>query len=202
VGGVTFTGGKVGQAFQLNGSTGKINIANNSSLNSPTFTVGGWFQLTQAPAAGSKYYLASRYDGNYHGWILRVNSNLIPTLSVESSATNNINATSSTSLALNQWYYIAATYDGSSATLYINGKAVGSASMAGSYTSSSTPLVIGSASWANGGSYFAGKADEFSFYNRALTPGEVSLRSTPITTDQRGITRTVGPRVDIGATEY
>lgn len=201
VGGVSFTQGQVGQAFQFDGSTGKINIADSPSLDSSSFTVGGWFQLTQAPAAGSAADLASKYDGNYHGWILSVTNNLIPTLSVASSPYNNIFASSSTSLALNQWYYIAATFDGTTATLYINGKAVGSASMAGSYTASSTPLTIGAASWANG-DYLAGKVDEFAVYNSALSPYEVNLLSTPVATDQRGGARQVGPSVDIGATEY
>jgi uncharacterized repeat protein (TIGR01451 family) len=207
VGGVTFTGGKIGQAFQFNGTNAQINIADNPSLDTPSFTVGGWFQLTQAPASGSGYYLASKYDGNYHGWILGVNNSngsLIPTLSVLSSSSSYVNVTSSTHLALNNWYYIAATFDNTSdtATLSINGKAVGSASLPGGYTASATPLVIGAASWFNGG-YFAGKVDEFAEYNRALSPSEVSLLSTPTTpTDQRGGARQVGTNVDIGATEY
>ncbi len=201
VGGVSFTQGKVGQAFQFDGSTGQINIADSPSLDSSSFSVGGWFQLTQAPAVGTVADLASKYDGNYHGWILSVGSNLLTTLTVSSSSANSLSVTSSTPLALNQWYYVTATFDGSTATLYINGKAVGSGTMSGSYTPTSTPLTLGAASWANG-DHLAGKVDEFVVYNRALNPSEVSLLSTPITTDQRGGARMVGPSVDIGATEY
>jgi uncharacterized repeat protein (TIGR01451 family) len=213
-GGVSFTQGLVGQAFQLDGSTGKITLADNPSLDPASFTVGGWFQLTQAPAAGSVSYLASKYDGSLRGWSLGVNSSLVPTFSIfsvgsgasKNGVVNNgdANATAATPLALNQWYYLSATFDSTTgtATLYVNGTAAATATLSSiGYSPSFTPLVIGSASWTNGG-YFAGKVDEFSFYNRALTPGEISLLSTPVATDQRGGARIVGTHVDIGATEY
>jgi uncharacterized repeat protein (TIGR01451 family) len=211
--GVSFTQGQVGQAFQLNGSTGKISLSDSPSLDSASFSVGGWFQLTQAPAAGSVSYLASKYDGNARGWTLGVNSNLIPTFSLYSQGASagpngvingTANATAATPLALNQWYYLSATFDTTTgtATLYVNGTAAATATLTPTdYSPSFTPLVIGSASWTNGG-YFAGKVDEFAFYNRALSPAEVGLLSTPVTTDQRGGGRTFGTHVDIGATEY
>jgi uncharacterized repeat protein (TIGR01451 family) len=204
IGNVGFTQGQVGQAFQLNGAD-YITVLNSESLSSSSsFTVGGWFQLTQAPAKGSVSILASKYDGNYHGWILDANSSLEPELTVENSS-NNVNvATSSTPLALNQWYYIAASYDSGTgtATVYVNGTKAASASMTGSYESNASALLIGAAGGVSGNDILAGKVDEFAVYNRALTPFEVSLLSTPIATDQRFDARTVGPSIDIGATEY
>ncbi len=207
IGGVRFTTGMAGQAFQLDGSSGKISIADSPSLDSRSFTVGGWFQLTQAPAAGSQAELASKYDGNYHGWILAVGSNLVPLLAVAAAPSGSgsspgvVSLTSSTPLALNKWYYIAATYDGTNATLYVNGQAVASGTLPGGYTPSATPLVIGAESWFNA-LYLAGKVDNFVFCNQALTPAEVGLLSIPVPTDQRGGARSVGPQGDIGATEY
>lgn len=203
VGNVGFTQGQVGQAFQLNG-TDYIIVPNSASLGSSNFTAGGWFELTQAPAKGSVSILASNYDGDYHGWILDVNSSLEPELTVENSSSNVNVATSSTPLALNQWYYIAASYDSNTgtATVYVNGTAVSSASKADSYQSNSSAILIGAAGGVSGNDILAGKVDEFAVYNRALSPYEVSLLSTPITTDQRGGARIVGPSIDIGATEY
>jgi uncharacterized repeat protein (TIGR01451 family) len=176
-GGVSYTGGIIGQAFQLDGSTGKVTVADSASLDPATFTVGGWFNLAKAPASGSEYILASKYDGNYHGWILRVNSSLQPTFSLLSSPSGNVNATSSAPLTLNAWHYLSATYDGTTATLYVDGKAAATASLPGGYTPSATELTVGAASWFNGG-YTNGRADQFVLYNRALSaPEETSLYS-------------------------
>ena len=112
-GAVTYGPGVSGQAFQLNGAGGgNVSISDSPALDSSSFSFGGWFELTQAPAAGGEVYLASKYNGNYNGWILRVGSSLVPTLSLLASASRNTNVVSSQSLTLNKWYYISATYDG------------------------------------------------------------------------------------------
>ena len=105
---------------------------------------------------------------------------------------------------MNTWYYLAGTYDGTTARIYVNGVQTGSATLAGGYTTSSTNLSIGSASWFSGG-YTAGQIDEFAFYNRALSPSEVLQGvnngvGIP-TTDQRGFLRSVNGAPDIGAYE-
>ncbi len=169
---VTYTPGVVGQAFQLNGIDGQISVADSPTLDTRAFTIGGWFNVAQAPVSGSEYYLASKYDGNYHGWILRLNSSMVPTLSILSTSSSNVNAVSSQALSPNTWYYLSATFDGTTATLYIDGTAVGSATLPGGYTPSTTPLVLGSASWTNGG-YFNGAINQFSYFNRVLTPAEL-----------------------------
>src|SRR5207302_941725 len=77
---VTFAPGKFGQAFQFTGPTSAVSIPSSLGLVSPTFTIGGWFYLTQAPGAGSVSYLASKYNGTYYGWTLQVNSALVPSV--------------------------------------------------------------------------------------------------------------------------
>jgi hypothetical protein len=169
---VSYVQGQVGQAFQLNGQNDEVNIPDNAPLDTSTFSIAGWFDLTAAPAGGSEYYLASKYDGAYHGWILRVNSSLVPAISIEASPNAYVNATSSAALSLNTWYFIAATYNGSTATLYVNGTGVAAATFAGSYSPSAGSLVLGAASWFNGG-YASTLIDEFTYYDRALAASEV-----------------------------
>ena len=55
-------------------------------------------------------------------------------------------ATSSQALAINTWYYITGTFNGTTATLYINGTAVGTATLTSGYTTSTSPLILGAAS--------------------------------------------------------
>ncbi len=201
---VTYTAGQSGQAFQLNGQSGEVTIPDSAALDTPNFSIGGWFELTQAPASGSEIYLASKYNGNSNGWILRVESNLTWGFSVLRSPTAGVTASSSTPLALNTRYYISATYDGTTANVYLNGVLAGTATLPGGYTSSTTPLVLGAASWSSGG-YMQGLIQNFSYYNRALSLYEVqalyfNAGGVP-TVDQRGFSEIVNGQVDIGSYE-
>jgi hypothetical protein len=76
-----------------------------------------------------------------------------------------------TTLPLNTWTHLAATYDGSTLRLYINGAQVSSQPHRGSLMTSNGALRIGGdAVW---GEYFRGMIDEVRIYNRALTPTEI-----------------------------
>ena len=201
--GVTYAAGVNGQAFQLNGQGGQVVIPDSQALDTPSFSIGGWFQITQAPASGIAV-LASKYNGNYNGWFLLVNGSLTPTFGISSSPTSNTQVGSSQSLRLNTWYYIAATYDGNNATLSIDGAQVGSATLADGYTPSPTALVLGGASWFPAG-YTTGLINDFSMYNRALTPDEIqslafNTAGMPLV-DQRGFSRLQNGATDIGAYE-
>ncbi len=200
--GVAYGPGVAGEAFQFTGTAATVSIPNNAALDTSTFSFGGWFELTQAPPANSEYYLASKYDGNYHGWILRVSSTLVPTISLLASPSANANATSGVPLALNQWAYIAVTYDGTNVTLYINGVKEASASYSGAYAPSAGPLVLGGASWFAGG-YASARVDEFAYFNQALTAAQVQSLSGATTqaTDQRGDTRIYNGIIDVGSVE-
>jgi PKD repeat protein len=75
-------------------------------------------------------------------------------------------AQTSLKLPLNTWSFVAATYDGSSLRLYVNGNLVGTTSVAGSIIETNGTLDIGGNSlW---GQYFQGLIDNVRIYNQAL----------------------------------
>ena len=81
------------------------------------------------------------------------------------------NATGTSALPLNAWTHLAATFDGSTTRLFVNGVLAGSASGAGAMAASTGVLRIGGNSvWAE---WFAGLIDEVRVYNRALTAAEI-----------------------------
>ena len=133
---VTFAPGQVGQAFQLDGVSAGVSFPDIPRSTSPSFTVGGWFNLSAAPSIGSELFLASKYDGNYHGWILRIGSARPPAVTVHRSAGAIANVVAPAPIALNTWNYIAATYDGNTVSLYVNGSLAGTATLAGGYAPS------------------------------------------------------------------
>jgi hypothetical protein len=76
-----------------------------------------------------------------------------------------------TRLLASTWAHLAATYDGSTQRLYVNGVQVSSRAQTGPIAISSGPLRIGgNAVW---GEYFQGRIDEVRIYNRALSQAEV-----------------------------
>ena len=74
-------------------------------------------------------------------------------------------------LPLRRWSHLAATYDGTTLRLYVNGTLASSRAVSGAMPSSTGPLRIGGNSvW---GEYFTGLIDEVRVYNRALSAAEV-----------------------------
>src|SRR5438046_5942311 len=74
-------------------------------------------------------------------------------------------------LTANTWAHLAATYDGATMGLYVNGVQVTSRAQTGAIATSTNPLQIGGDSIY--GQYFAGRIDEVRIYNRALSAAEI-----------------------------
>jgi hypothetical protein len=81
-----------------------------------------------------------------------------------------------------QWTHLAATFDGSTERLYVNGAQVASLAVSGSIFTSANALRIGGNSiW---GEHFNGLIDEVRVYNRALSAAEIqSDMIHPLTPD-------------------
>jgi len=105
-------------------------------------------------------------------------------------------------LLTNQWTHIAATYDGTTQHLYVNGTHVAQRLQTGPIQVSNGPLRLGGNSvW---GEFFKGQIDEIRIYNRALTAAEITTDTTrSVVTSSPPITlvgtQTVGPVTDSNA---
>jgi hypothetical protein len=86
-----------------------------------------------------------------------------------------------TATALNAWTHLAATYDGTTQRLYVNGVQAATLATSGSIRVSTGALRIGgNGTWND--EWFAGLIDEVRVYNRALTATEIQADMTvPIT---------------------
>ena len=74
-------------------------------------------------------------------------------------------------LAANAWTHLAATYDGATLRLYVNGTQVSSTARSGTIKASAGPLTIGGDPLY--GQYFSGRIDEVRIYNSALTQAQI-----------------------------
>jgi hypothetical protein len=78
------------------------------------------------------------------------------------------------------WTHLAGTYDGKLAILYVEGVAVDSLSLPGTFNPDPvTPVLLGANDNIAGVSeYFPGRLDEIALYNRALSADEIRLLAT------------------------
>ena len=85
-------------------------------------------------------------------------------------------------LPTNTWTHLAATYDGTTTRLYVNGAQVASQAQTGAIATSTNPLQIGGDSFY--GQFFQGTIDEVRIYNVALTAAQIQTdMNTPLPAD-------------------
>ncbi len=83
------------------------------------------------------------------------------------------------------WTHLAATYDGTTQRLYVNGTQVSTLAVSGAITTSNNPLKIGGNSiWAE---WFSGLIDEVRVYDRALSAAEIQADMNTAITNPDGI---------------
>ena len=156
-------------------SSGNITIPYSSALNFTTnFTYTNWVKVTTAIAASNwptsmgssdthRYY-GFRSASNGTGWIFEYGSNA-PTCDGTLYT-----YTGSRNIGLNEWHYLAATYDGVNIKTYFDGNLVNTAPFTlGMCSNPSNNYVIGAA--ATGGIFLV---DEVKIYGRALSDIEIS----------------------------
>jgi hypothetical protein len=95
---------------------------------------------------------------------------------VPSGDTYRVNSNTLYSQRLNTWIHLAATYDGSTIKLYVNGLLENSLPASITITSNTLPLGLGAQVAATGAASrgFHGAMDDARLYNRALSAGEIA----------------------------
>ena len=179
--------GKFGNAGEFNGSSSKIQIANNS-FNYSTMSFSGWVN----PSANDAYmyiFQNGMYDNRISGsigWYVRRDAGgslLARGYSANSLTVAEFDITSASgTIPLNTWTNVVCVLTPTSFNIYVNGNstAVASASFTNPVTYSSTqPAVVhvGSGYYYNNAaiyeSFWEGKLDQVRIFNKALDEGEV-----------------------------
>jgi RHS repeat-associated protein len=175
--GVTFSQGEVAQAFSFDGTNGYVEIPHSATLNlSFGHTVEMWVRVDAYAPAGKYSMLISKWVNSAEDKSLTINAAGKVTYYLYNSF-GGVPLTSSNSLALGTWYHVAATYDGATAKIYINGVLDNSKLASGNVNDSSGKLYLGhnpglTASGAPAVA-FKGLVDEIGWYDRALTQSEI-----------------------------
>jgi len=165
---VTYTAGKVGQAFDLPDGDAHVQIPDSAAVRPTSFTVEGWFNFSSYNNEFRQLIGKSSADPSYSSYAIYIYGGLLT-----ATSTNGVDLGNSLSYSLTpipgQWYHIAFTREeGGSQSLYVNGVAVDS-DTSNAIAYANTPLLLGHDS---GGSIH-GKIDEVSIFSRAMNATEI-----------------------------
>ncbi len=169
--------GKFGSALVFGGANARVIIGDSPSLRLTTgMTLEAWVN----PSTVTNIWRDVIFKGNDNYYLEATSPSGVPVAGGTFGKAFGV-----TALPVNTWTHLAATYDGATLRLYVNGVPV-SSSRSAPIATSSNPLEIGGDSIY--GQYFQGAIDEVRIYNRALSPAEIQtdmntpVASTPDTT--------------------
>jgi len=182
VGNATFAAAEVLQGFSLDGNGDFVDVPHNASMNTPAFSVDGWFFIDPSRDPGQFDALLTKSDGSSvaGGFFLahdkRQSTNTL-TFQVLGGFGIVSNASLDNAFPAARFYHLAGTFDGSRARLYIDGALVATGAPIGS-------VLYNALSFRIGAGYdlevyglddrFAGLIDEVELFNRALSGSELA----------------------------
>jgi hypothetical protein len=189
------TAGKYGGALTFDGSNDIVNIPHSSSLNLTTgLTLEAWVRPTTV--TNWRTVLMKERPGNLaYGLYANTSTNRPAVELATAGGAGNLEAAGTGRLNANTWAHVAATFDGSSLKLYVNGTQVRSLAASGTIVTSTNALRIGGNTiW---GEYFRGQIDDVRIYNEALTATQIQAdMNTPVAA---GGADTTPPAVNVTA---
>ena len=167
--------GKYGNALVFNGSNSLVTIPDTASLHlNAAMTLEAWVN----PSSVNSTWRDVLYKGNDNYYLEGTSSNNVPAVGGTFGGAN-ANVFGTATLVANTWTHLAATYDGATLRLYVNGTQVSSTARTGNLATSTNPLQIGGDSLY--GQNFSGMIDEVRIYNVALTQSQIqSDMNTPV----------------------
>jgi hypothetical protein len=173
------TAGRFGSALSFNGSSNMVTVNDANVLDLTTgMTMESWVYPTVPPSGWRTVITKERPSGvTYYLHAGSSSSNRPATGVYIGGAERQLFGGSR--LSANTWTHLAATYDGTTQRLYVNGVQVSSRAQTGAIQISTSPLRIGGSSVF--GEFFQGRIDEVRIYNRALSQTEIQTdMNTPI----------------------
>ncbi|MEJ2722739.1 MAG: choice-of-anchor D domain-containing protein, partial [bacterium] len=164
--------GVVGLALDLNGTSDYVRVPADPTLDiTDAITLAAWIRPEKV---GTQYLLKKAVINGTDGYELSLSTSGLAFVRFNQVASANgyrIDTTTPYPTDGNTWMHLAATYDGSTIRLYVNGTEESSASAAFAIATNDLDLAIGSQS--NGTVLFQGAMDDARVCCRALSPTEI-----------------------------
>lgn len=175
--GAAWSTGNIAGGASFNGSSDYVSIADSEAFRvTQALTIAGWVRAstwTSDPNWAS--IILRKGEANPNNWELEVNLGKV-VLTLDDYDMYGIRG--NTTLATNTWYHVAATWDGSTARIYVNGVLDNTPEAHAAPIGTDTrPVYLGGRTGFT--DVVAGTVDDVRFYDRALTATEIAaLAST------------------------
>jgi len=170
--------GQINTGFALDGTNDYVSIPSTVMDDMETanaFTISAWVYNTnlnqdatvvgQWKASSNQFLLWMDTGGVGDGYVLIV---------CDSDASTTVTSTDSVNAVADTWQHVVATWDGTTAIVYVDGDLKDSAEDARTIRSAALPAGIGSDEGASAERLFLGTIDEVGIWNRALTEEEIT----------------------------
>jgi len=171
--GGTWVPGIHGSALTFDGVSGHVQVPDNASINLTgnkiSFSV--WFKLSQVGSNGAFIYQNVKY-------LVKIDPQGIVSFSAYTPVWFSVVVPWTERILNTDWHHVAATYDGATMKIYLDGNLKISGNNTGNLQSSVSDVYIGNQNLINP---FKGTLDEVLLYNRTLSDAEIQLiySSTP-----------------------
>lgn len=168
----------VGNAYEFNGSSDYVEVPDSDSLSpSSALTLAVWIKTTDSGPGKVIIDKDERSTGN-PGYFLAMDrgpNKTKPRFLWEGTDGSRYDVVSSVSVSDGTWHHLAATYDGSTMRIYVDGdeRGTNSVSFTGKSTNASLDLMRDTDFPSDGTTYTSGKLDEVRVYDRALSQSEI-----------------------------
>jgi len=174
-----WTNGVVGGALEFDGTEGYVSVPSSSSLQlTSALTIAGWIKANSWDSGNDVDPIARKGEGNPNNYQLAVVDGRA-TFYLDGGEADDDGFVGNTPLNTDQWYHIAATWDGVAVRIYVDGVVDNdpSDSRGDAIGTDTRPFYLGGRS---GADLFDGTLDDIRLYNRALSEAEIkSLAARP-----------------------
>jgi prepilin-type N-terminal cleavage/methylation domain-containing protein len=161
-----------GNCLSFDGTNDYVSVANNSTIDiKDKISIGEWI-YPRGPIASVQDIICKDAQSSYHGYEFRINTNMLEFRINPTSSSTAYRSSSSNDFALNKWYYVAVSYDGTNITFYRNGISFYTVAAGGQLYNSAVGLRIGSYA-IDGSYYFNGSIDDVRIYNQAIPTSQI-----------------------------
>jgi len=157
------------EAYSFDGTGDYVEIPHDDSLQPQAITVSAWIN---ANVFDKNHSILCKYQqGGADSWDLRPKSDG----AIQFTLGGGNQLVSNTTLSTGEWHHVAATYDGSTIIIYIDGVDDASTQNSGGILTNTDYVSIGAGyDIGDGNRHFNGDIDDPRIYSRALTSTEVS----------------------------
>lgn len=174
------TPGVHGGAYLFDGTI-RFELPSSTLVGTAPYSVALWFRMDTDPEGGNGRSMVNKYyrdtlTSDVFSLVVRAGNALTFETTAEVGLTSFLSAP--TAVVAGAWRHVAATWDGTTKRLYVDGALVGA--IAETVLDSTAPLGVG-ADLDNAANIhpWNGALDELQFYGRALTDAEVALVASP-----------------------